>query len=724
MSLRASAGAAIRRSLREDELGKAGIALALALLTVLAAIVAGLQGQASIEAQRGNREADRIGLEAIGRDTTSVIQIGTAYGVYRRWFEQIERANWAQNQQTVAVDSASRPQLDALYQAEVDIEAWTKAQSDLFSSTYFKGSGNPDGAKFEADKLYRAANLAAEQRSIEAEVASAWDGKAAEYVTILTILAVGLFFLGLGSTVRRRARPMLASAGVLFGVGAAVWTIAVVTAPIHRVPGEAINQVVASQISLSTTDDEHGQAKLSDASRKGFAAAIDQADLAVKADPSYPSAYRARATARTGFADSLFFASGPSDEVTALLNGAVADYRSYTAMRPDDYGAWWNLGWSLYLAGDQPASVDATNQALIHSPAQFTLYLNRALAFLAGGDQKQAMADVDEAIRRAAQDSTDSSQYYLGQSDFDLGRLAAIHPDQADVLRNIQVRLRETQVSLRVFGAVTPVLDAPPVGAVTLEPLKLKRYQGGTLVEGAPVADKGSILSTDANGVRLSIADAAPLLNRTVSARVWLNGLPASEYNVDLTVKNLPLTLDLVSPYGRAGFNLDVGNYQIDLYVDGARRFQAAFTVQPPPDAPQYVTTAAPLLANLKSLGFACGDPQPSASTTRIDCDTLDSTDQTTYIVDVEFDAKDRITYLILGATTPTDSTADINKLGHVLFAYVLKQIYPTDLATTAINWVNTQDVAVDDFDVGGATLRVYGNSAHQRSMDIYSPWP
>jgi len=109
--VRTRIAALLRRNLREDELGKAGIALSLALLTVLAAVVAGLQGQASIEAQRGKRDADRIGLEALGRDSTATIQIGSALGVYRRWFEQIERADWAQNQVTISANAPNRPQL-------------------------------------------------------------------------------------------------------------------------------------------------------------------------------------------------------------------------------------------------------------------------------------------------------------------------------------------------------------------------------------------------------------------------------------------------------------------------------------------------------------------------------------------------------------------------------------------------------------------------------------
>ena len=722
VSVRSRLAAVIRRNLREDELGKAGIAISLALLTVLAAVVAGLQGQASIQAQQGNREAQRIGLEATGRNASAVIQIGTAYGIYRRWFEQIERSNWASDQQTRAANASNRPELDALQQAESQIGDWTKSQTDLLKPPYYNGTST-DFAAFEADRLTGPEILASEQRAVEAEVASAWDGKSSDYVTILTVLAVGLFFLGLGSTVGRRARPLLASAGVLFGLASLAWTVVIAIGPIHRVPQPPIHLVGAALVALTKPPNDPAPPTLSDAGRAGFLAAIQQADAAVAADPEYASAYRVRAESRVAFADALFFSSGPSDEVTSVLTGAIADYHRYLDGHPDDYAAWWNLGWSDYLAGDQRASIDATNQALSRSPGQFTLYLNRALAFLAGGDPTQGLADVDEAIRRAGQDSTDSSQYYLGQSDFDIGRLAAIYPSQADVLRTIQLRLRETQVALRVFGTTTPAADAPAPGAITVKPVQLKRYSGGVLVEGATLPDGGTVATTDAVGVRVSVAGADQLAGRTVSARVWVDGLPQAEYNQDVVVNGATLTIDLVSPYGRAGFDLDPGAYALDVYVDGARRFQTSWTVLPRPDKPQYITTATPFLATLKGLGFTCDDPVTTDKKTTTNCSVKDN-DETAYIADVTWDAQDRITYVVLGAVTPAGSAVDVNANGHQFFAYVVKQLYPPDLATTATTWIDQQSTDVDDVDIGGTTLRVYGNDANTRSMDIWSPWP
>ena len=214
------------------------------------------------------------------------------------------------------------------------------------------------------------------------------------------------------------------------------------------------------------------------------------------------------------------------------------------------------------------------------------------------------------------------------------------------------------------------------------------------------------------------------LQGRTVSARIWVDGLPDAAYNRDLTIKGDAITMDLVSPYGRAGFNLEPGSYSLDVYLDGARRFQGSWTVLPRPDRPQYITTATPLLATLKSAaGLACDAPATAAGKTTVNCSKKD-TDETTYIADLTWDSQDRITYVVLGIVTPAGSTVDVNRLGHDFFGYVAKLLYPPDLAANATGWINVQNTDVDDIDIGATTLRVYGNDANTRNMDIWSPWP
>ena len=505
----ARARAVLAPHIREEDLGKAAIAVTLALLTVLAATVAGLQGHASTEAQRARREADRIGLMATGEDGSAVVRAGTAYGVYRRWFEELERANWATDQLTRDPDRADKTLLEALAAEDTSTASWIESQTSLLQAPYYdRDTRISDFAAFEADRLNAPATRAAEQRRVEADVSAAWDAKASDYITVLTLLAVGLFFLGLGSTIGGRPRAFLSLAGTAFGAVSLAWTVAIVLGPIHRVPATAIERAVESEAEqIRANGATRPGAEVTTAARQHYVNAVNTATDALTIDPTYVTGYRMRATALLVYADTLIFSpEGPSQTTTDLLRHAVDDYRVYVAGRPDDYAGWWNLGWAAYLLGDVPGSLEATNRALALAPTQFTLYLNRTLALLASRDQDAALADVRQAIDLAARDSTASAVWYLGQSDFNIGRLAELHPEHAATLLAIQTQLRESQVSLRALSQPAPRAGAPQLGSVSVTPVELGRYSGGEFTELEPLTAGASIEAPEAVGFRVRLA--------------------------------------------------------------------------------------------------------------------------------------------------------------------------------------------------------------------------
>ena len=604
----------LRRHVRDRDLGKAGVAMALAMLTVLAAVVAGLQSHASTMGQQARREADRIGLAATGADGATVTRIGAAYGVYRRWYEDDERTNWAADQVNGDEERDDAELLATLRDVDAVIADWERTHSALTQPPYFNPDGrSSDFSAFEADLLDGPATRAAEQREIEATVAAGWDAKASDYITVLTILAVGLFFLGLGATVGRRARRFLSFAGVTFGVVALAWTVAIAVGPIHRVPQAAVEKVVeavAHQIRGSVS--EPG-AEVPAESRAQFEAGIARATEAVDIDPAYLSAYRQRADARLTYADTLIFSpEGQSELSNQLLRDAVADYRRYTEGRPSDYAGWWNLGWAAYLQGDVVGSIEATNRAIDLAPTQFSLYLNRTLALLAGRDEAAALADVRAAIDLAARDSTDSAGWSLRRSDFEIGRLAVLRSDQAPTLLSIQRELREAEVALRVLGVPRPVADAPDLGAVTVRPIEIGRYSRGVAQELEPIEPGARIEAPAAVGFRVSVAGTDALAGRTLSARVWVNGQARSDYRIDLPLGSEPAaetTFDLLNPYGRGMFDLDPGAYELQLFVDGAIRSGFSWVVTPHPPQPLFALAASAVLDRIRSDGFECEAP-------------------------------------------------------------------------------------------------------------------
>ena len=716
----------IRAHIQEEDRGNAGVAVALAVLTVLAALVAGLEAQASIASSLAQREADRIGMAASGQQASAVLQAGEAYGVYASWLEELQRTTFAQNELVRDPSSPDLVELQTRAAADQRIAAWAKSQSPLLQPPYFNATTNVgDFAAFQADLINGPAALASEQQSAENNVAAAWQAKANTYVTILTILAVALFFVGLASTVRGRTARWLVGAGLCFGVVAGGLTVATALAVVGRIPVAAIQEVVAAEVAFARAPNVEGSGALTAAAQSDYTSAISDASQALASDPTYLSASLTRALAEVAYGDALVFSgSGPSDAATTELRGAIADYRTYLGGRPEDYAGWWNLGWAAYLVGDQPASIDATDRALLLSPGQFVLYLNRSLARLALGDAAGSRDDLDQALSLAAIDKSDTAEFYLGESDFDIGRLAELRPQEATTLLAMQLRLREAQVSLRVLGHPSPATDAPALGPVTLRAVALGRYAGGQLSPGSTILDGAHVATTDAVGVQVGVAATAGLAGRTLSARVWIDGLPRPEYSTDLTVRvGGAATFDLLSPYGRAGYNLDPGRYSLELYVDGARRAALEWTVDPRPSQPQYATTATPFVGKLGSLGDSCGAPVVANGSSTVACSATNAAG-TTFTIRVTYDGHDRISYVVLNAASAPNAGIAIGPVGQAFFEQMIGILYPPQLAARASTWVREQDTAVNDLELGGTTLRVYGADADHRNLDIWSPWP
>lgn len=712
----------LRVHLAEEDTGKAGRALALSLLTLLAATVAGMEGHASLEAARSTRLAEQIALSATGESSSNVIQVGAAYGIYRRWYEELERSAWASSEAVKAGDPDEAARLRMLQAIDAEVAAWITTQSPLLQTPLYDPAARvSDFGAFEAEAIVRPAVEAYERRAAELAVAAAWGARASAYVTALTVIAVGLFFVGLAGTVAS-GRRFLAGAGLAFGLVAAAWVVTVALGPIHRVPDAAIGHLAASNAALTRAPLLSGSEAPPPAALAWYQTAIDEASAAIGLDAGYDSAYQIRGGARIHYADELILSGIATTVDTAtLLRDGIGDLRRYLEDHPDDYAAWWNVGWASYLVGDNAASTEATDRALELAPGQFTLYLNRSLARLAGGDVTGAGADVDRALELAAADTTDTASWYLGQSDFDIGRLAELRPDQADFLLSTQLRLREAQVALRTLGSPVPDATAPSPDAVTVRAIDIGRYSGGIITPGEALPDLAHVSTADVVGVRVTV-DGAALDGRHLSARIWRNGLPRLEFARDVVATGATTELDLMSPYGRAGFDLEPGSYTLDVYVDGSRRFTSAWTVDPRVAQPAFKVAASELVGQLRADNFTCTESSTGDAGSVTACTGHEDVGRL-YFVNVTADALDRIT-VIAATARATEGGDPIEVVAPPLFRYLARALYPDDLAARAQAWIDDQGVAVADLELGGTTLRVFGANATDRSIDIFAVWP
>ena len=67
---------------------------------------------------------------------------------------------------------------------------------------------------------------------------------------------------------------------------------------------------------------------------------------------------------------------------------------------------------------------------------------------------------------------------------------------------------------------------------------------------------------------------------------------------------------------------------------------------------------------------------------------------------------------------------SSVEPVARDFFGLVVDLALPDDIAAQATEWIDDQGTAVNDVEIGGATLRVFGAEVDRRFMDIWSPWP
>jgi tetratricopeptide (TPR) repeat protein len=571
---------------RDDDATKAVVAVTMAFVTLAATAVAFLQQDASIQAGVAERRAQVLQTEATGTQTGSFVRSSADYGVYRRWFEHLEASNWAADLSENGGSNYSKGLLDAMVRSETALAEWSMKHTALLKPPFYDPETRiSDFAGYYAESQVAPLSRARLEAEIALDLSNRWDGRSSGYVTVLTLMAVSLFFLGLATTMGSTARRLFAVMGALFVVVSVGWTAMLALGPIDTTPPAAVDGVVAAEVAQARIVDASGDAAISESDRTHFEAALAAAGTAVAADGDYAPARLARAEIASLYADALFFRDIEGDRVRQLLDQATADYRLYLAGEPDDYSGWWNLGWSQFLAGDHAGAIASTDRAIQLQPKHFGLYLNRALAFIATGDADAAIADTTRALEVAAANQLDSDAVFFTAAQFNIGRLRAIWPDRADLLASMSRSLREGQVRLEALGAAAPIAEPAEIGATALVRITLQpdgTFTPETWEDEYEFESSASFAGSSANGVRLFVLGEAIEPGTIVSVRVWRNDV--TDYASSKDVAWQPeeggyMSFDVLSPYGSAGFPLEAGEYEMEVYLDGQTAAELAWTV-------------------------------------------------------------------------------------------------------------------------------------------------
>lgn len=350
----------------DDERFKQVIALLIAVVTVIAAIAAMLQGDASARDDRANRDTKRYATEAMGRKVSGDAQVNFDYNAaYQSWYEFDTLATGAANRG----DDAAARRYETLRDQMI-------ALSPLLAEPYFDPStGEVDIARYEAD-TYLVEITALNERFLAAsQVKDGWDAKSNAYVFHLTLLAVALFLYGLSITI-----ASVMSRWIFSGVGTAVTLIA--SAMIVTTWAQPVVDLRERGVAIDAYAHATGLAHQDRADE-----AITAYDEALRAAPDYTNALvgRAQAYAQQG-------------EFTR----AIADYEQARANGEQSASVAGELAWLYYLEGRFTDAAAMNRTALSANPNELWIRFDLALSLLAAGQIDDAQAEYALGMDSAA----------------------------------------------------------------------------------------------------------------------------------------------------------------------------------------------------------------------------------------------------------------------------------------------------------------------------------
>ncbi len=537
------------------------IAIAIAIVSLLAAVVGYLQNQANT--QSGNA-AQRAQADAVQGADATVRARGQQFAALDTWVlgleDRITVANLGSEIEYAPLDQLGTLQAARLAAAALADRTAALSRLDLAAEAGPRTDPSVIWAKLSA--------TAREQFQIEAmqdadnELANAWGRQGAAYSAMLAIVAVALYLLGLSLTLDvRRAKALVAVAGVVLALFAGGWTaVQAGTAP-HAAPIEAANAYAEGMVDLMAAT---GPA--------GYSAAVDAFTKAVDARPTFARAYANRGSA-------LLAAASPEQPFggqyitlipDAALAAAAADFEQAVRLGSRDTQVLWGLGVVLYdqaLRGKRgliDESIGYTSEAMARSAAAPVPRYNLGDALLAAGRIDEARSAYEGAIARTIWSDVDART-----------------PRGAGVQVSIAV---SAFTSLEVLRAAKPELDATisevqariawAVGKGTTDPMP---NAAGGAVDGLVVDAFPSFLQWRGN---LTGATDATILG----VLWWYRGKGESDWSLIPTMSALATrpetnTGGSTSHFGIAQFTgvtrparcLPTGTYRVEIYADGRK---------------------------------------------------------------------------------------------------------------------------------------------------------
>jgi hypothetical protein len=205
--------------------------IVLTLITTIAtAIVAGLLADANIRANNANRDSQYYAVLASGEIHREGLQGNYDTATMTEYLRlsqealvmQITALSLKEKNDRTAEASTELAALGAQSRADK-----LKTYSIFFTDPRYapkSADGMPNAGAYLTDAVAKANEITKKQNDASDEY-HRWDGKAGAYVSVLTVMAVAFFLLGLAQALKGQMRLVFAIFGAIILLGSSAWAV-------------------------------------------------------------------------------------------------------------------------------------------------------------------------------------------------------------------------------------------------------------------------------------------------------------------------------------------------------------------------------------------------------------------------------------------------------------------------------------------------------------------
>ncbi|MEY2431815.1 MAG: hypothetical protein QOC92_1540 [Acidimicrobiaceae bacterium] len=502
------------------------LALAVVLITLFGSVIAYLHEQNSNLEDNAARDAQIASVKGFGQQVGASTEFRLDYRVFvqRQMLERRHLVAAARQRSTLNGSLAS------VYAS--DSERWVQLRDAIGQGTKVKD----DRGALELDsQLQTSPDKARLAQKVFANRANDYGNKADSYVALLTVLAVGLFLIGLSLTVSGRGRNFLALPGVAIAVVCVGWGLMITASSITEVSSKAIDLTAEGQELQSSGDPAGAVVKYRDA---------------IKESPQFGAAYARLADAEfqaggTTVAGNQFQSvSDPEATKRAIEAGEKA-----LSLGEGNASLLSDIGFFHFTLGQYDRAEQLSQQALSENDQFPPLVFNVGVVQVAKGDASGAQKSYERGIALLEKEQDlDLRRQVLAAARTDLELAENKTPQSKDLSTKMKGLLAVAEVS--VLGS----RDKAPANAPN----------GSSVVDVKITTDRFRLLAGySANGFDINTA----LLNVWYFRPLDANGQGPFEQlfpldQVTLTGSNTVQTIPVEN-----GDCLPGGDYRVEVYA-------------------------------------------------------------------------------------------------------------------------------------------------------------